>query len=138
MIELTVVTPEGQKFSGPVETVVLPGSEGDFGVLEHHERFLTPLRIGEVEVKNAEGEIVYAAIAGGFADVSGEKAVVLVESCELSTEIDSARAELARSRAEQNLAGLGADDTGRQAAFEAALQRAMTRLEVSKKAAARG
>lgn len=134
MIELTVVTPEGEKFSGQVETVVLPGSEGDFGVLEHHERFLTPLRIGELEVKTASGETLVAAIAGGFADVSGEKAVVLVESCELSDEIDSARAELARSRAEQELAQLGAsEDAVRQELFEAALKRAVTRLSVSQK-----
>ena len=49
-LELTIVTPEGETFSGEVEQVVLPGSEGDFGVLEGHERFLSPLNHGALEI----------------------------------------------------------------------------------------
>ena len=50
-IQLTVVTPEGQPYQGEVEQVVLPGSEGDFGVLEQHERFLAALRPGVMEIR---------------------------------------------------------------------------------------
>ena len=54
-LELTIVTPQGEAFHGPIESVVLPGSEGDFGVLPRHERLLTALRDGEVEIRTAAG-----------------------------------------------------------------------------------
>lgn len=131
--DLVIVTPHGQVYEGPVERVVLPGSEGDFGVLPHHERFLTPLRIGEVEITDA-GKTLYAAIAEGFAEVQGEQVAVLVESCELASDIDVARAERARDRAEQHLAQLGPDaDRARYEQFEAALARARNRLEVGRR-----
>jgi len=130
-IDLTIVTPQGIVYQGPVENVVLPGTEGEFGVLENHERFLSPLLTGEVEIKTREGS-TFAAIAQGFADVVGGEVTVLVVSCEVGGEIDVARAELARERASQDLAQLDRDeDGGRFEEFEAALQRAENRLAVS-------
>ena len=79
-LELTIVTPQGEAFHGPVDSVVLPGSEGDFGVLPHHERLLTALRAGEVEIKTSAGTRK-ATISEGFADVSGSEVVVMVTSC---------------------------------------------------------
>jgi F-type H+-transporting ATPase subunit epsilon len=81
-LELSIVTPEGEAFQGPVESVVLPGSEGDFGVLPRHERLLTPLREGEVEIRTASGT-QRATISEGFADVSGSEVVVMVTRCQL-------------------------------------------------------
>ncbi len=134
MLEVVVVTPAGEAFRGDVESVVLPGSEGDFGVLEHHERFLAPLRIGEVELRLPSGETVFGAISGGFADVSGHHVVVLAESAEASDEIDVARAELARDRAREGLAELDRDvEKERYALFEAALRRAENRLSVGRR-----
>ena len=130
-IDLTIVTPQGIAFQGPVESVVLPGAEGEFGVLENHERFLSPLQTGEVEIKTEEGS-TFAAIVQGFADVASGEVTVLVESCEVAGEIDVARAELARERASQGLGQLGGDeDRGRFAEFEEALKRAENRLTVS-------
>jgi F-type H+-transporting ATPase subunit epsilon len=80
-LELTIVTPQGQVFAGPVDTVVLPGSEGEFGVLPRHERFLTPLKAGEVAIRRG-GETVRSRISQGFARVEGESVTVLVESWE--------------------------------------------------------
>jgi F-type H+-transporting ATPase subunit epsilon len=80
--DLTIVTPEGEAFQGPVDAVVLPGSEGDFGVLPQHERLLTPLRPGPVEIRTG-GATRRATIAEGFADVSGTQVVVMVTSCQL-------------------------------------------------------
>lgn len=132
--ELRIVTPQGEVYGGRVESVVLPGSEGQFGVLENHERFLTPLEIGEVEIHTA-GELIYAAIAGGFAEVRGERVSVLVESCELAAEIDLARAELARDRAAQGLEQLGEEEDRRRGeAYQAALRRAHNRVNVSRRA----
>ena len=128
--ERVIVTPQGEAWRGSAEGVVLPGTEGDFGVLPSHERFLTPLRIGEVEIR-AGGDTLYGAIADGFAEVRGEEVAVLVESCELAGEIDAARAELARDRARQGLEQLDRDaDAERYAQFEAALERAQNRLAV--------
>jgi F-type H+-transporting ATPase subunit epsilon len=130
--ELTIVTPEGERFAGPVEAVVLPGSEGEFGVLEGHERFLSPLRIGSAEIR-AGGATHWAALAEGFADVSGERVVVLVETCELAEDIDVARAERARGRAREALDGLtGSDgDQAQRPGWEADLARAEVRLAVA-------
>jgi F-type H+-transporting ATPase subunit epsilon len=84
-LDLTIVTPEGEVFQGPVDAVVLPGSEGDFGVLPQHERLLTPLRPGPVEIRTG-GATQHATITEGFADVSGTQVVVMVTSCKLEGE----------------------------------------------------
>jgi F-type H+-transporting ATPase subunit epsilon len=129
--ELTIVTPYGEAYRGPAESVVLPGTEGDFGVLPNHERFLTPLRVGAVEIGTGS-EKIYAAIADGFAEVSGEHVAVLVDSCELAGDIDTARAEMARDRAERGLEALGRDEgEERLAEFHTTLERARNRLEVA-------
>jgi F-type H+-transporting ATPase subunit epsilon len=132
-LDLTIVTPSGPAYHGEVDSVVLPGSEGDFGVLPGHERFLCALRIGEVQIRTG-AHTIYAAASDGFADVSGERVTVLVDSCELAPEIDSARAELARQRAEQGLEALERDAAAARAAeYETALARARNRIAVSSK-----
>lgn len=131
--QLTIVTPQGEAYHGEADRVVLPGSEGDFGVLPDHERFLTPLSVGEVEISSG-GEMLYAAIADGFAEVQGEQVAVLVESCELAANIDVARAEHARDRAEQQLAQLDTDEAReRPERLAAAIERAKNRLAISKR-----
>ncbi len=133
-LELVIVTPFGERYRGPVDGVVLPGTEGDFGVLEEHERFLSPLRAGEVVIRTPAGSS-YAAIDQGFAEVIGERVTVLVESCEIGGDIDVARAEMARDRAREGLERLGVDgDQERFAEYETALRRAENRLAVSRKA----
>jgi F-type H+-transporting ATPase subunit epsilon len=130
--DLNIVTPEGEAYRGPVEAVVLPGSEGEFGALPEHERFLTPLRLGAVEIRTA-GETLWAAIADGFAEVTGEQVTVLVESCELSSDIDAASAEAELREAEQGLAGSVAADEDVRRQLEARLERARVRLEVGRR-----
>ena len=131
--ELTIVTPEGEAYRGSVERVVLPGSEGEFGVLTDHERFLSPLRVGAVEILTAEGPL-YAAVADGFAEVDGNRVTVLVASCELEHEIDAARADAAVAAALKYLEkAAGSDDPARYRQFEAALERARTRIAVSRR-----
>ncbi len=131
--ELTIVTPEGQAYQGSVERVVLPGREGEFGVLTNHERFLAPLRVGTVEILTGDGSL-YAAVADGFAEVDGGNVTVLVDSCELGHEIDAARADAAVTAAQQYLdKAAGEDDPERYEQFEAALERARTRVAVSQR-----
>ncbi len=131
--ELTIVTPQGEAYRGSVERVVLPGSEGEFGVLTNHERFLSPLRVGAVEILTADGP-AYAAVASGFAQVEGDAVTVLVDSCEFAHEIDTARANAALAAAQQYLdKAAGTDDPDRYRHFEAALERAKTRIAVSRR-----
>jgi F-type H+-transporting ATPase subunit epsilon len=104
-LDLVIVTPEGEVFSGVVEQVVLPGSEGDFGVLEQHERTLAPLQHGVVEIKTTSGS-EWAAVSNGFADVSAERVVVLADSCVLAGKIDKAAVEAALRDAQAELGGL--------------------------------
>jgi len=133
-LELDIVTPEGRVFSEAVDRVVFPGTEGEFGVLAGHERFLTPLEVGAVEILQG-GRTRYAAIAGGFADVGGSQVVALVDACELAEDIDVARAEAARARARAELDKLSpsqSEDTSYRIQ-EAALQRALVRLQVASK-----
>ena len=104
-LDLVIVTPEGEAYSGTVEQVVLPGSEGDFGVLEQHERTLAPLQHGAIEIKTAAGS-EWAAVSNGFAEVSAERVVVLADSCLLASQIDRGGAEAGLSDAQAELAGL--------------------------------
>jgi F-type H+-transporting ATPase subunit epsilon len=131
-LELTIVTPEREVFRGPVESVVLPGTQGEFGVLAGHEPFLTALEIGRAELRTSRGSS-YAAMSGGFAEVGAERAVVMVETCELAEEIDVDRAERARSRAEKSIEQLRRDgaDERTVTAVEMALRRAITRIGVA-------
>jgi F-type H+-transporting ATPase subunit epsilon len=132
-IQLTIVTPEGVRYDGEVEGVVVPGSEGDFGVLPGHERFLSPVRIGELEVDGRGRR--FAAVSEGFAEVTAEKVVLMVESCEFAGDIDTARAERARANAERALERLRQDraDENSFRLQEAALMRALVRIQVASK-----
>ncbi len=134
-IDLTIVTPEGQAYRDAVEAVVLPGSEGAFGVLAGHERFISPLQSGELEIRAPAGSL-FAAVSEGFADVNGEAVTVLVETCELADSIDLARAERARDRAEVELQRLRESGEPEQALapHEAALARARARVAAARRA----
>ena len=133
-IELVIVTPHREAFRGRVDAVVLPGSEGDFGVLEGHERFLSPLRLGEVEIRSG-AQSRWAAIESGFARVEGQLVSVLVDDCALAEEIDVAAARAAAEAAEQALGSFGHSvDPVERAAQEAALASARNRLAVAPRA----
>lgn len=132
--ELVIVTPEGQAFHAEVESVVLPGTEGDFGVLTGHEPFLTGLRIGAAELHRG-GAVEHAALSRGYARVEADGVTVLVGSCEFAEDIDRDRAELARERAERQLRELRETAEGEELyqRYQDAFSRALTRLAVSEK-----
>jgi len=131
-LELVVVTPEGEAFSEVVDQVVLPGEAGDFGVLESHERFLTPLSPGPMEVQSG-GSSRWAAISSGFAEVDGSRVVVLVDACALASDIDHAAVEAERSEAEMALAALdeNAENEGERLRLSGIVQRAEVQLDVA-------
>jgi F-type H+-transporting ATPase subunit epsilon len=126
---LEVVTPDRQVVSTEVDIVVLPGVQGQFGVLVNHIPFLSALEIGEMYYRKG-GQVDYIFLGGGFAEVTGEKVTVLVDSAERGKEIDIERAKRAKERAEKRLAA------GRIAELdwvraEAALRRSIARMKVA-------
>ena len=133
-IELVIVTPERQLLRQTVVEVTLPGGDGCLGVLPGHAPLITELGIGELtyRTKNAS-EAGLLAIISGFAEVLGDRVTVLAEIAERPEEIDVARAEEAKKRAEQRLASASSDpnmDWGRAAI---ALQRSLIRIQVARK-----
>ena len=129
---LELATPTRQLVSEEVDEVVAPGSEGYFGVLPGHAAFLATLGSGEVVYRRGRDE-VHLAVHGGFAEVTPERVIILAETAERPDEIDRARAERARQRAEQRMTGRDPDGAG-EIDFDdalAAYQRALTRLLVA-------
>jgi len=136
-LELIVVTPEGEALSEEVEQVVLPGEAGDFGVLESHERLLTPLQLGPMEIirsaaDSSRPKSEWAAITSGFAEVDGARVVVLVDSCALAGEIDRDATEVRRVEADDAYLGLPDDEenAGERARLAAVVARAELELDV--------
>jgi len=131
-LELVVVTPEGEKLSEVVDQVVLPGEAGDFGVLESHERFLTPLRPGPMEVQSG-GSSRWAALSSGFAEVDGSRVVVLVDACSMAADIDRASVEAERAEAETALAALAETEgnAGERARLSVLITRTQVELDVA-------
>ncbi|MDE2813604.1 MAG: F0F1 ATP synthase subunit epsilon [Gemmatimonadota bacterium] len=127
---LEVVTPERVAYSGQVASLQAPGSEGSFGVLAGHIPLLTSLQIGRLRFVEEDGNEVQMAISGGFVEVGREQVAVLAETAERVEEIDVARAEAARQRAEERLAR-AREERVDVARAEAALARAINRLRTS-------
>jgi len=126
-----VITPDRKAFAAEVAGVVLPGVVGQFGVLPGHAPFLSILKIGVMRITlDPHGGTEVMTVAGGFADVRGNEVVVLTQSAERAEEIDVARAEAARKRAEERIASHSAEID--MARAQAALARALTRLAVAK------
>src|SRR5881296_2128699 len=132
-ITLEVATSSRLVIGEQVDEVVVPGLEGYFGVLPGHAAFLTTLGAGELTYRHGREE-QHLAVIGGFAEVSGERVIVLAEGAERPEEIDRERAERARKRAEQRLAGKSPTTASEEIDYTralAALTRALTRLQVA-------
>ncbi len=132
-IRLKLVTPGRLLLDEEVDEVTAPGALGEFGVLPKHISFLTLLEVGEMSYKQG-GERHHLALSGGYAEVLDEVMTVLAGAAEYSDEIDIERAQAARERAEKRMAELSQEDK-EFAAAEAALRRALVRLQVAGKEA---
>jgi len=131
-MQLELATPTRLLVSTEVDEVVAPGEEGYFGVLPGHAALLATLGNGEVSYRRGREEH-RLAVMGGFAEVRGDRVIILAECAERPEEIDRARADRARQRAEQRLAGRspgGAHEEIDYARALAALSRALARLQV--------
>jgi F-type H+-transporting ATPase subunit epsilon len=128
--KLEIVTAEKMIFSDDVSAVIAWGVEGQLGILPHHAPLMTILQPGDLMIRKDKEE-EYLVISGGFLEVRPDKVVILADACERVDEIDVARAEEARRRAQETMktAPLGAE----AASAVAALRRSLARLKVAEK-----
>ena len=129
-IRLDIITAERLVFSDDVDVVVAPGVEGELGVLPHHAPLMTMLQPGELRVRKG-GEEFFLVVSGGFLEVRPDRIIVLADAAERVEEIDIARAEEAKRRAEEQLSRHPSEvDAAR---IEAALRRSLVRLRVGER-----
>jgi F-type H+-transporting ATPase subunit epsilon len=130
-LTLSIVTPEREIVRVQVDEVELPGSEGYFGVLPGHTPMLATLTVGRLTYRSGT-DTQALAIAFGFAEVLPDTITVLAQIAERAEDIDVARAEAARKRAEERLARNETDLDYQRA--RTALDKAASRLQVASRA----
>jgi F-type H+-transporting ATPase subunit epsilon len=128
---LEIVTPEKMAFSGNVEEVTIPGTEGEFGVLRGHEALLSSIEVGELNFTK-DSKKTYFAVTTGYAEVTPNKVTILIETAERSDIIDKDRARKAKEIAEARLGQLTKEDSDYEKTH-LALIRAITRINVAEK-----
>ena len=134
-LKLDIVTPYKKVLSEEVEEITATGTLGEFGVLPGHAPFLSSLKIGELSYKRG-GTVHHMALNWGYFEIEEDKVTVLVETAERADEIDLERAKAAMGRAEAALKKLTPEDK-EFVKYEAALERALIRVQVAGKAARR-
>jgi F-type H+-transporting ATPase subunit epsilon len=130
-LHLEIVTPEKLAYQDDVDSVQLPGSEGELGVLPHHAPLITTLGAGELRLRKG-GEEESFAIVGGFLQVLPDKVVVMAETADLASEIDLEKAQEARRQAEQAIE-TGFVEGADLAAARASLQASLIRIRVAER-----
>jgi F-type H+-transporting ATPase subunit epsilon len=130
---LELVTPYRKVMSEEVDMITATGTMGEFGVLPGHASFLTSLKIGELSYVQGE-KTFHLALSWGYFEVDKDRVTVLVETAERADEIDLERARDALGRAEAALKRLSREDKD-FIVYEAALERALIRMQVAAKSA---
>jgi len=128
-LNLEIVTAEHPVYSDDVDIVIAPGIEGQLGILPNHDALMTILEPGELCVRKGTEE-TYIALSGGFLEVLQNKVVILADAAERAEDIDMARAEAAKQRAQERLEHPADMDSARA---EAALRRSLARLKVAER-----
>jgi len=130
-INFEITTPERKVFSDQVDEVILPTPNGEIGILPNHIPLVSLLSPGELRIKKGD-EVNYLAVSGGFIEVRPDKVVVLADTAEQAEEIDEAKAEEARKKAQGLLEEKRVDAT-EFAALSAKIEKELARLKVAKK-----
>ncbi|MGE5217429.1 MAG: F0F1 ATP synthase subunit epsilon [Chloroflexota bacterium] len=134
-IRLRVVTPIRLVLDEEVDEVTAVGELGEFGVLPNHIAFLSTLVPGEMSYTQAASKKTLA-VSGGYAEVLDNVMTILASAAEFAAEIDTERAQRAKERAEKTMTARSPEET-EWAIAEAALHRALVRLQVAGKEARR-
>ncbi len=124
---LEIITPERKFFQGEVEMVVVPGLDGELGILKGHVPMVTALDVGMVRIKQNK-EWKEAAVSEGFMEVRPDETIILVQAAEWPEEIDVNRALAAKERAEERLRQRRSMKEFTQS--KTSLARALTRLRI--------
>ena len=133
-LKLEIVTPERLIVSEEIDEIVLPGSEGYFGVLPGHTPLLATLHVGELWYRTGQ-EKHYLAVAFGFVEVLPDRVTVLAHIAERAHEIDVPRAEAAKRRAEEQVASQQSQLDFERARI--AMMKSLIRLQVASRARTR-
>ena len=129
-LKLEIVTPEAKIFSDDVDMVTLTGTEGEMGIYPHHVPLMTQLVAGEIIARKGE-DTIFLAVGDGFVQVTGDRVAILTDMAIRAENIDEARAEEARQRAEARLAE---KITNEEAAhIQAALAHASIQLKIKRR-----
>ena len=137
-IQLEIVTPDRALAREEVDEVVVPGSDGELGVLPGHTPLLAMLKVGEIWYRQGS-EKHYLAVAFGFVEVLPDRVTILAQVAERPQDIDIERAERAKRRAEELLARPATDPHG-EIDFErarVAMMKSLIRLQVASRARTR-
>ena len=134
-LQLEIVSPERRVFTDEVDMVVVPGRNGQLGILPHHTPLISSLGVGELRIKKG-GTEQSLLISGGFVEVRPDKVIVMADLAEHSDEIDEAKAAAARKQAEAELQS--AKDPVDIARVRASLQTALMRERIATRRRSRG
>ena len=129
MLHLKVVTPEKTILETEVNSVYLPAEDGEIGILPRHIPLLSALKVGIARYQTLSGNQEAIALMGGFVETDGKSITILTPAGELSDEVDTLRAQEAKSRAEAKLRET--HDKVELDQTKMALYRALTRLKLS-------
>jgi F-type H+-transporting ATPase subunit epsilon len=129
-LKLEIVTPDARTYSDDVEMVTLPGAEGEMGIYPMHVPLMTQIVAGEISVRK-DGRTNYFAIGDGFAEITGDHVAVMTDMAIQAENIDEAKAEEARRRAEARLAEKLDDE--QTAMVSASLAHSVAQLKVKRR-----
>jgi F-type H+-transporting ATPase subunit epsilon len=129
-LKLEIVTPEAVTYSEDVDMVTLPAAEGELGVFPMHVPLMTQLVAGEVAVRK-NGQDYFLAVGDGFIEVTGNRVALLTDMALKASDIDEAKAEEARKRAEERMQQKLSDEEA--ASVSAALAHSLAQLKVKRR-----
>jgi F-type H+-transporting ATPase subunit epsilon len=129
-LKLEIVTPDAKVFSDDVEMVTLPGVEGEMGIYPNHVPLMTQIVPGEIIARKA-GQDHFLVVGEGFVEITGSRVAVLADMAIRAENIDEAKAEEARQRAEARLAERLSDEEA--AAVLGALAHSLAQLKVKRR-----
>ena len=127
-IRCEIVSQDRTVFQGLADMVLLPGTDGEMGILPHHAPLLTTLKYGIIKVRS-QGHETFFTVAGGIAEIQPDIITILADAAENIEEIDIARAQAARKRAEESLAKGIPAGSDNYLLIEAALRKSNLRLD---------
>lgn len=127
---LKIISSDKIFYKGQCQSLVIPTPDGELGVMAHHENMIVAVEIGELHLKNPEGEWITAAVSRGFAEIINNRVSVLVAAAERPEDIDVKRAQEAKDRAEERMRQKMSIQEYHLS--QASLARAMARLKTSK------